>query len=359
MMVEAGGTEDAWRFYEDGAPKVTEEVIAQGLEAAKTWIRESIDAPERAGRQVRRRSRPCPTCPRSTTPTTCSPGWPRSAPTASPRPAPSPARPSATWPPTPPSPPSRTSWPAEFEGREKEIKAAVRSLQKKIVRKRIVEEGMRIDGRGPTDIRPLSAEVGLIPTAHGSGLFQRGETQVLDRRHPGHAPHGADARHHRHRRLQALHAPLQHAALRHRRDRLHAGPEAPGDRPRPAGRAGPAARRPPARRVPLHAAGRVRLHVVQRLHVDGVGVRLDPVADGRRCAHQGAGGRHRHGPRLRRGQVHDPHRHPRGRGRVRRHGLQGGRHGRLRHRPPARHQDRRHPRRRAGRGPAAGLRRPA
>src|SRR5262249_34852070 len=67
----------------------------------------------------------------------------------------------------------------EFEGREKEIKAAVRSLTKKLVRKRIVEKGVRIDGRGPSDIRPLSAEVGVIPTAHGSGLFQRGETQVL------------------------------------------------------------------------------------------------------------------------------------------------------------------------------------
>jgi polyribonucleotide nucleotidyltransferase len=43
MMVEAGGTEKAWSFYENGAPKVTEEVIAEGLEAAKTWIKESID----------------------------------------------------------------------------------------------------------------------------------------------------------------------------------------------------------------------------------------------------------------------------------------------------------------------------
>src|SRR2546423_4516411 len=43
MMVEAGGTEDAWKFYEDGAPKVTEEAIAQGLEEAKTWIRESTE----------------------------------------------------------------------------------------------------------------------------------------------------------------------------------------------------------------------------------------------------------------------------------------------------------------------------
>ncbi|MGI8776434.1 MAG: polyribonucleotide nucleotidyltransferase, partial [Acidimicrobiales bacterium] len=68
---------------------------------------------------------------------------------------------------------------SEFEGREKEIKAAVRSLQKRLVRKRVVDDGVRIDGRGLADIRPLSAEVGLIPTAHGSGLFQRGETQVL------------------------------------------------------------------------------------------------------------------------------------------------------------------------------------
>ncbi len=43
MMVEAGGTERAWDIYEAGAPKVTEEVIAGGLEAAKTWIRESIE----------------------------------------------------------------------------------------------------------------------------------------------------------------------------------------------------------------------------------------------------------------------------------------------------------------------------
>jgi polyribonucleotide nucleotidyltransferase len=43
MMVEAGGTEDAWKFYEEGAPKVTEEAIAQGLDESKTWIKQSID----------------------------------------------------------------------------------------------------------------------------------------------------------------------------------------------------------------------------------------------------------------------------------------------------------------------------
>ena len=61
-----------------------------------------------------------------------------------------------------------------------EVKKAFRSLQKEVVRRRIVNEGVRIDGRGPTDIRSLSAEVGVLDTAHGSSLFQRGETQVLD-----------------------------------------------------------------------------------------------------------------------------------------------------------------------------------
>ncbi len=65
------------------------------------------------------------------------------------------------------------------EGREKEISAAFRSLTKKLVRERIIRDGLRIDGRGVTDIRPLSAEVGVLPRVHGSALFERGETQVL------------------------------------------------------------------------------------------------------------------------------------------------------------------------------------
>ena len=68
----------------------------------------------------------------------------------------------------------------EFAERPREVKAAIRALTKKLVRKRIVEEGVRVDGRGTSDIRPLSAEIDLFPTAHGSALFQRGETQVLN-----------------------------------------------------------------------------------------------------------------------------------------------------------------------------------
>jgi len=67
----------------------------------------------------------------------------------------------------------------QFEGREKEISAAFRSLTKKLVRERIIRDGLRIDGRGLADIRQLSAEAGVLPRVHGSALFERGETQVL------------------------------------------------------------------------------------------------------------------------------------------------------------------------------------
>lgn len=67
----------------------------------------------------------------------------------------------------------------QFAGREKEIGAAYRSLTKKLVRQRILTDHFRIDGRGVTDIRALSAEVAVVPRAHGSALFERGETQIL------------------------------------------------------------------------------------------------------------------------------------------------------------------------------------
>ncbi|MEI6362203.1 MAG: polyribonucleotide nucleotidyltransferase [Actinomycetes bacterium] len=67
----------------------------------------------------------------------------------------------------------------EFEGREKEISAALRSVTKKVVRERVLKDHVRIDGRGLTDIRTLSAEVDVLPRVHGSALFERGETQIL------------------------------------------------------------------------------------------------------------------------------------------------------------------------------------
>ena len=67
----------------------------------------------------------------------------------------------------------------QFAGREKEVSAAFRSLTKTVVRRRIVQDGARIDGRGLEDIRQLSAEVEVLPRVHGSALFERGETQIL------------------------------------------------------------------------------------------------------------------------------------------------------------------------------------
>jgi polyribonucleotide nucleotidyltransferase len=67
-----------------------------------------------------------------------------------------------------------------FADRKDEFGPAWKALQKEVMRRRIVEEGVRLDGRGPRDIRPLSAEVALLPRAHGSSLFQRGDTQVLN-----------------------------------------------------------------------------------------------------------------------------------------------------------------------------------
>ena len=68
---------------------------------------------------------------------------------------------------------------SQFEGREKEISGAFRAVTKKLVRGRIISDGVRIDGRGLADIRRLSAEAHVLPRVHGSALFERGETQVL------------------------------------------------------------------------------------------------------------------------------------------------------------------------------------
>jgi polyribonucleotide nucleotidyltransferase len=71
-------------------------------------------------------------------------------------------------------------WGEDYPARAGQISPAFKDLQKKFMRTRIVKEGIRLDGRKPDEIRPLVCEVGLIPRAHGSGLFQRGETQVLN-----------------------------------------------------------------------------------------------------------------------------------------------------------------------------------
>ncbi len=66
-----------------------------------------------------------------------------------------------------------------YPERTQEVAAVLVDLEKELVRRMILREGIRPDGRTPTDIRPLYIEVGLLPRTHGSALFQRGQTQVL------------------------------------------------------------------------------------------------------------------------------------------------------------------------------------
>ena len=66
-----------------------------------------------------------------------------------------------------------------FEGRDAELDETYYKIQKEIVRKWLIEDHKRVDGRGINEIRPLASSVGMIPRVHGSGLFTRGQTQVL------------------------------------------------------------------------------------------------------------------------------------------------------------------------------------
>jgi polyribonucleotide nucleotidyltransferase len=190
MMVEAGGTEASWGLYEDGAPKVDEAALAAALEASKRHISEAIalqrrlvEAVEAAGGPIGKMEFP----PQLDYAEDVYVAVESAAGTRivevesiadkSERLVAEDALRAETLDAVVPG---LVAEDRSEEATTKQAKAAFRSLMKATVRRRIVNDGVRIDGRGPTDIRALSAEVGVIPTAHGTGLFQRGETQVLN-----------------------------------------------------------------------------------------------------------------------------------------------------------------------------------
>ena len=183
MMVEAGGTEKSWTYYEEGAPKVTEAVLAEGLEASKQWIRESINLQRELVEAWKAARGPIETIPFTTFVDYEPDVWARveavgTEPIAKANLVTTKAERNAAL--DAAGDEIKAALAEEFADRAGEVKAAIRSLTKKLVRKRIVEDGVRVNGRGTADIRPLSAEIDLFPTAHGSALFQRGETQVLN-----------------------------------------------------------------------------------------------------------------------------------------------------------------------------------
>jgi len=183
MMVEAEATEGSWDLIKAGATKPDEAVVAQGLEASKPFLTQLIKAQQSLAEQA--------------------------------------AKPIQDFPLFPPYSDEAYNAVAEIahdelvaiyqiadkqerQGKDDELKervklainekasngdlggdvppmvsAAYKSVSKKIMRTRVLKEGIRIDGRGLSDIRALDAEVQVIPRVHGSAIFQRGETQIL------------------------------------------------------------------------------------------------------------------------------------------------------------------------------------
>ena len=183
MMVEAESTPETLKLIADegsGAVAPTEDAVAEGLEAAKPFIRALVEAQQRLAAEVAGDGHPTAEYPvfidyaedvyeavaREVTgelaqALTIAGKHDREAETD---------RVKAL---------AKEKLAEQFEGREKEISAAFRSLTKKLVRERIISDGVRIDGRGLTDIRPLASLTHVLPRVHGSALFERGETQIL------------------------------------------------------------------------------------------------------------------------------------------------------------------------------------
>jgi polyribonucleotide nucleotidyltransferase len=179
MMVEAEATDRTVELIAGGATAPTEEVVAQGLEAAKPFIRELCRAQSELAAAAAKPIAEFPTfadygddvyavvdgavAGELAQALTIAGKQEREAELDRIKAAAGEA----------------VSSREEFAGREGEASAAFRSLTKKLVRQRILRDRVRIDGRGPTDIRQLSAEVDVLPRTHGSALFERGETQIL------------------------------------------------------------------------------------------------------------------------------------------------------------------------------------
>ncbi|HEY8481566.1 MAG TPA: polyribonucleotide nucleotidyltransferase, partial [Spirillospora sp.] len=177
MMVEAESTRDTLRLVSEGAPAPTEERVAEGLEAAKPFIKVLCDAQNELAAVAGKETAEYPLFPdyqddvlEAVTEAvsddlaqalTIADKQERETRLEEIKAA------------------AAEKLAETFEGREKEIAAAYRAVTKKLVRERIIRDGVRIDGRGPKDIRQLTAEAHVVPRVHGSALFERGETQIL------------------------------------------------------------------------------------------------------------------------------------------------------------------------------------
>jgi polyribonucleotide nucleotidyltransferase len=183
MMVEAEATEHALELIRAGAKKPSEEVVAQGLEASKPFLRSLVEAQAKLAEQAAKETREYPVfLPYSDETYTVVEDL---------------ALEDLKHVYTIAGKVERQDADDTLKSRVKdavqmmvdggqlpasalnEVSGAYKSVTKKVVRGRILTEGVRMDGRGLRDIRPLDAEVAVIPRVHGSAIFQRGETQIL------------------------------------------------------------------------------------------------------------------------------------------------------------------------------------
>ena len=177
MMVEAEATENVIELVEGGAGAPTESVVAEGLEAAKPFIAALCTAQQELADKAAKPTGEFPTFPDYEDDVYYAVASVATDELSAALTIGGKAERDARTDELKAEVLQRLA--GTYEGREKEISAAFRSLTKKLVRQRILTDHFRIDGRGITDIRALSAEVSVVPRAHGSALFERGETQIL------------------------------------------------------------------------------------------------------------------------------------------------------------------------------------
>ncbi|GAA3339386.1 polyribonucleotide nucleotidyltransferase [Curtobacterium pusillum] len=183
MMVEAEATERSWDLIQGGATKPDEAIVAQGLEAAKPFLKSLVEAQAKLAAQSAKEIQDYPVFPpyapevyaavESLALTELGDVYKIAgklerqdaddALKARVKAAIAEQVTAGTLP----------------EVANSQVSAAYKSVTKKVVRGRILTEQVRMDGRGLADIRPLDAEVAVIPRVHGSAIFQRGETQIL------------------------------------------------------------------------------------------------------------------------------------------------------------------------------------
>jgi polyribonucleotide nucleotidyltransferase len=181
MMVEAFATENAWDLVKNqGAQAPTEEIVAEGLEAAKPFIRTLVEAQADLAARAAKPAREFPVFK----------DYEQDAFAAVEALAADKLKEIYSIADKQDRDAADSEYKAEvleklagegaeFNGRESEISKALGAVTKQVVRQRILTEQVRIDGRGLTDIRRLLAEVEVLPRVHGSAIFERGETQIM------------------------------------------------------------------------------------------------------------------------------------------------------------------------------------